>query len=71
MLSLVASLGVVGCLWLLSRTSPKTTFSYFIVTLTVTLGALYVVARAYIVVEVFLAFRSMPLELYEIQSWTR
>ena len=33
--------------------------------------ALYAVSRVVVVFEVFYAFRSMPMDFYVIQGWTR
>jgi hypothetical protein len=67
---LVSSLGVVFCLWLILHETEK-----WVITMTKLFLFLfvvfYVLARACIVVEVFVAFRSMPASLYVIQPWTR
>jgi len=70
-LCLVSSLGVVACLWFLAEIKSKHMgYRIVCVSLVVFVGA-YILARVCVVIEVFIAFRSMPEELYTIQPWTR
>ncbi|KAK0641767.1 hypothetical protein B0T16DRAFT_220484 [Cercophora newfieldiana] len=68
-LCLVSSLGIVCCLWISTMAGKGSRI--LVISALCSFSALYLVARVFIVFELFFSLRSMPEDLYLIQGWTR